>query len=84
MICTRCQKEKKDAQPCCLSCITAMIKAQYPAYDELVAACEAAEQLASIASDWGLDLVEIDGEMVDIYELRQTFLATLALAEGTP
>ncbi len=30
-------------------------------------------QLASIASDWNLDEVEIDGEMVNTYRLREEF-----------
>jgi len=41
-----------------------------------------AEQLATIATDWNLTEAEIDGEMVSVYELRQWFQSTLALADG--
>lgn len=41
-----------------------------------------AEQLAEIASDWHLDEVEIDGEMVSIYDLRDEFKAALALLDS--
>lgn len=34
-----------------------------------------AAQLASVASDWNLDEVEINGEMVSIYTLLEEFLA---------
>jgi hypothetical protein len=45
--------------------------------DRLRAALRKAEQLAIIASDWNLDEVEIDGEMVDTYDLRDEFRAAL-------
>ena len=36
-------------------------------------ALEKAEQLASIASDWNLDEVEIDGEMMNIHDVKDIF-----------
>ena len=36
-----------------------------------------ARQLADIAEDWNLDEVEIDGEMVEIYNLREEFKQAL-------
>lgn len=36
-----------------------------------------AVQLAEIASDWNLSEVEIDGEMVDVIDLKREFLAAL-------
>jgi hypothetical protein len=36
-----------------------------------------ASQLASIACDWHLEEVEIDGEMVDTHDLRDEFDAAL-------
>ena len=53
-----------------------------PGYAELIAAVRKAEQLASIATDWNLTEVEIDGVMVPTYELRQWFGAVLALVNG--
>lgn len=38
-----------------------------------VRALKIAEQLASIASDWNLDEVEIDGEMRGIHDVREVF-----------
>lgn len=48
----------------------------------LYEAARVAEQLALIASDWNLDEVEIDGEMRDIYDIRDIFKAALSLALG--
>lgn len=50
---------------------------------DLLAAVRIAEQLASIASDWNLDEVEIDGAMRPTFELRDMFrqLRTRALAQ---
>lgn len=45
-------------------------------------ALDEAIQLAEIASDWNLDEVEIDGEMVSIYDLQDRF--KVALAAITP
>ena len=41
-----------------------------------------ASQLASVASDWNLYEVEIDGEMVGIYDLKAEFDAAISRAEG--
>jgi hypothetical protein len=41
-------------------------------------ALDKAEQLAEIASDWHLDEVEINCEMVSIYDVRDEFKAALA------
>jgi hypothetical protein len=42
--------------------------------DELVKkTLDKALQLANVASDWNLSEVEIDGEMVDIYDLTGEF-----------
>jgi len=49
----------------------------------LVAAIEKAEQLADIASDWNLDEVQIDGEMMDIYTVKDIFTNALAKYQGT-
>lgn len=49
-------------------------------HDELIAALKKAEQLASIAADWNLDEVEIDGVMVKTFELRKEFAAALTRA----
>ena len=49
---------------------------------EMYEAVRKAEQLATIATDWNLTEAEIDGEMVSVYELRQWFQSTLALADG--
>jgi hypothetical protein len=64
-------------------------KPQYKFNAQLIAAapdlCEAvrkAIQLASIASDWNLDEVEIDGEMVNTYRLREEFEAAFSKAAG--
>ena len=43
-----------------------------------------AEQLACIATDWNLTEVEIDGEMVSVYDLRREFKAVLAESEKSP
>ncbi|UTC28693.1 hypothetical protein MARCHEWKA_01800 [Brevundimonas phage vB_BpoS-Marchewka] len=51
-----------------------------PDYQRLLAALEAvrvARQLASIATDWNLDEVEIDGEMKSTYDLIEQFDAVL-------
>jgi TATA-box binding protein (TBP) (component of TFIID and TFIIIB) len=50
--------------------------------EKLVAALRKALQLTNIASDWNLDEVEIDGEMVETSDLRKQFLAALAAAEA--
>ena len=49
---------------------------------ELLAALRKASQLASIACDWHLEEVEIDGEMVDTHSLGDEFEAAIAKAEG--
>lgn len=49
---------------------------------ELLAALKKASQLADIATDWNLDEVEIDGEMVRTYDLRDEFDAAIAKATG--
>lgn len=49
---------------------------------EMLEAVRKASQLASIASDWNLYEVEIDGAMVGIYALMAEFDAALAKAEG--
>ena len=54
---------------------------------ELAALYEAiriAEQLATIATDWNLDEVEIDGEMRSTYALRQMFADMLAARKAKP
>jgi hypothetical protein len=49
--------------------------------DELVKkTLDKALQLANVASDWNLSEVEIDGEMVDIYDLTGEFEAAVAAA----
>ena len=45
--------------------------------DNVQKALDKAVQLSEIASDWHLDEVEIDGEMVSIYDLRDEFKAAL-------
>jgi hypothetical protein len=50
--------------------------------EQLVAALRKALQLTDIASDWDLDEVEIDGEMVETSDLRKQFRAALAAAEA--
>lgn len=52
-------------------------------HDELCEALRKAVQLASIASDWNLDEVEIDREMVDIYDLVAEFRSLLENERGT-
>ena len=47
---------------------------------DLVAALRKASQLASVAGDWNLDEVEIDGEMIRTFELQEQFDALLAKA----
>lgn len=49
---------------------------------ELLAALRKAAQLAEIASDWNLEEVEIDGEMVRTRDLREQFNAAIAKADG--
>lgn len=41
-------------------------------------ALDVASQLAGIAGDWNLDEVEINGEMIAIYEVNDVFVAALA------
>lgn len=43
--------------------------------EEVADMLDRAAQLASIASDWDLDDVEINGEMVSVYTLMEEFLA---------
>lgn len=38
--------------------------------EDLIRLLDKARQLAIIAGDWNLDEVEIDGEMVSIYDLQ--------------
>lgn len=57
---------------------------QSEAIRELVEALRKAKQLASIASDWNLDEVEIDGNMVWTRELEREFDAALAKWEKKP
>lgn len=45
-------------------------------------ALEKAEQLARVASDWHLDEVEIDEQMVGIYDLLEIFHAALRRIRG--
>lgn len=47
-------------------------------------ALDEAVQLAEIASDWHLEEVEIDGEMVGIYDLQDRFKAALAAQPTEP
>ena len=47
---------------------------------DLVAALRKASQLASVAGDWNVDEVEIDGEMIRTSELQEQFDALLAKA----
>jgi len=49
-------------------------------HDRLVAALKKAWQLTQIATDWNLDEVEIDGEMVRTYDLAKEFKAALKAA----
>ena len=49
---------------------------------DLLSAVRVAEQLASIATDWNLDEVEIDGQMVSTYDLLKSFQDVVAKAEG--
>lgn len=49
---------------------------------DLLEVARKAEQLASIARDWNLYEVEIDGQMVSIYDLRDQFLAAISKAGG--
>ena len=60
------------------------VAAAIAAHDALVEELRKAQQLAQVALDWNLDEVEIDGEMVSVYELYSDFRATLALAEAKP
>lgn len=50
------------------------------AVPDLREAVRKASQLASIACDWNLSEVEIDGEMVSTYALKDAFDAALAAA----
>lgn len=50
---------------------------------DLLAAIKVAVQLAEVASDWNLDEVEIDGEMVRTHDLAERFRAAIAKAEGS-
>lgn len=50
--------------------------------DTIREALDIASQLAGIAGDWNLDEVEINGEMIAIYEVNDVFVA--ALAEPQP
>ena len=50
---------------------------------KLIAVARMASQLASIASDWNLDEVEIDGKMIGIYALKAVFDEVIAEAEGS-
>ncbi len=53
--------------------------------DTIREALDIASQLAGIAGDWNLDEVEINGEMIAIYEVNDVFVAALAaLAEPQP
>ena len=53
--------------------------------EALIQALDKAIQLADIASDWNLDEVEIDGEMVSVLDLRQEFVAAMAeVGEHSP
>jgi hypothetical protein len=45
--------------------------------EQMEEALRKASQLASIACDWHLEEVEIDGEMVDTHDLRDEFDAAL-------
>lgn len=47
-------------------------------------ALDKAVQLASVASDWNLYEVEIDGEMVSIYDLKDEFDRALSTTEPAP
>ena len=51
-------------------------------HETLYEAVRKAIQLASIASDWNLDEVEIDGEMVNTYRLREEFEKAFKKAGG--
>ncbi len=52
------------------------------AADHLYRAVVVARQLADRATDWNLMEVEIDGQMVPTYEVKQWFDAAIALADG--
>lgn len=45
-------------------------------------ALRVAVQLAKIASDWNLDEVEIDGEMMSIYDVRDILQKALTQLNG--
>jgi hypothetical protein len=51
---------------------------------QVALALSKAAQLAAIASDWNLDEVEIDGEMVSTYTLREEFKRVLSLLVRLP
>ncbi|TIN83072.1 hypothetical protein [Mesorhizobium sp.] len=54
-----------------------------PITDEMMAALRKAVQLAEIATDWNLDEVEINGEMIRTHSLRSEFEAIVAKAEAS-
>ena len=51
-------------------------------HGELVAALRKARQMAEIAEEWSMSAFEIDGAMVQTYELLAQFAAILAKAES--
>ena len=53
------------------------------AIEEAVEALRIAVQLAYVASDWNLDEIEIDGEMVSIYELHELLLKAYTRLEAS-
>lgn len=61
---------------------SALIVRAVNSHEALVEALRKAEQLASVASDWNLPEVEIDGQMVSIYVLMAEFRAALSTAES--
>lgn len=54
-----------------------------PAAPDLLAAIKVAVQLAEVASDWNLDEVEIDGEMVRTHDLAERFRDVIAKVEAS-
>lgn len=56
--------------------------AEREAAPQMHEALNKAKQLASIATDWNLTEVEIDGEMVSVYDLLREFKAVLVLADS--
>lgn len=78
-----------DPLPICTVRLSYVTHEQYAANARLIAEApvmlallKKAEQLAQVACDWNLDEVEIDGQMVSTYDLRDQFLAVLARIEG--